>query len=93
MRFEIKYKICLWKGYLEKGLSLLNYAKYLLMFFALASRDVLWTFIIAIIFGVSAFFLGWWWYRSEFMKAEIEVNNRYNLFVREMRTHYKKRKI
>ena len=85
MKFQVKYKICLWKSYLEKGMSILNYAKYLVMFFALASNSVLWTFVFAAVFGISSFFLGWWWFRSEFMKAEFEVSNNYNLFVRQMR--------
>lgn len=92
MKFQIKYKICLWKSYLEKGLSLTNYLKYLVAFYALASKDIYSTFIIAAVFGISSFFLGWWWFKSEFMKAEFEVQNNYNLFVGEMRSHYKKKK-
>ena len=92
MKFALKYKICLWKSYLEKGLSITNYAKYLVAFYALASKDILSTFIIASAFGITSFFLGWWWFRSEFMKAEFEVSNNYNLFVKQMRKHLKTRK-
>lgn len=89
MKFKTKYKLCLWKSYLEKGLSILNYVKYLVAFFALASKDIYVTFIVAIAFGILSFFLGWWWYRSEFMKAETEVGNNYNLFVKQMRRKLK----
>ena len=85
MKFQTKYKICLWKGYVEKGLSLTNYAKYLVAFYALSSQDVLATMIIAAIFGVISFFLGWGWYHYGWLKAEIEVSNNFNLFVKQVR--------
>ncbi len=85
MKFELKYKICLWKSYLDKGLGLTNYIKYLVAFIALASSDLQLTIAMGIIYGLISFLLGWWWFTSDFMKAEIEVGNRYNIFVKEMR--------
>jgi hypothetical protein len=85
MKFKTKYKICLWKGYFDKGLSLTSYVKYLIGFFALASLNIKLTLIIGFIYAICCFFLGWIWFRSGFIKAEIEVSNNFNLFVKEMR--------
>lgn len=91
MKFSTKYKLCLWKSYLEKGMGILNYVKYLIAFFALASDNIALTLIISAIFAIVSFFLGWWWFRSEFMKAETEVGNNYNLFVKQMRKSIKRK--
>lgn len=85
MKFKIKYKICLLKSYFDKGLALTNYIKYFIAFFGLASQNVKQTLIIAFIYAVFCFILGYFWFRSGFIKAENEVNNRFNLFVKEMR--------
>jgi len=70
---------------MEKGLALTNYLKYLVAFFALSSQNVIMTMIVAAIFGIGSFFLGWIWFKSDFIKAEIEVQNNFNLFVKQMR--------
>ena len=85
MKFKLKYKICLIKSYFDKGLGLTNYIKYFLGFFALASKDVGLTFLWASVYVVFCFFFGRWWFKSNFVRAEQEVSNKYNLFVGEMR--------
>lgn len=85
MKFETKIKLNLYKRYFDTGLGLTNYAKYFIAFFGLASRKVLTTLIIGFLYAVFCFFLGWWWLNSDFYKAEVELSNRYNLFVLEMR--------
>jgi uncharacterized YccA/Bax inhibitor family protein len=82
-----KYKICLHKAYFEKGLSVTSYAKYLIAFFGLASQDIITTLLIGIIYALLCYFLGMYWYKSDFAIAEQEVNNKFNLFVEEMRNH------
>jgi len=85
MKFKTKYKLCLWKSYFDKGLGLTNYVKYLIAFFSLASRDIEAILFLGAIYGVFCFLLGWWWYSSDFIEAEIEVSNKFNKFVKEMR--------
>lgn len=90
MKFKTKYKLCLWKGYLDKGLGLTNYFKYVIAFFALASQAIELTIIITAVYGVTSFFLGWLWYKTDFVKAEQEVSNNFNIFVEQMRGKYGK---
>ena len=85
MRFSTKFKICLYKGYFEKGLSLTNYVKYLIAFFSLASQDIEAVLWMGGVYAILCFLIGWWWYRSDFIMAEIEVGNKFNKFVKEMR--------
>ena len=79
------YRFCLIKAYFDKGLNLTNYVKYLIFFFGLSSQDVSSTMILGTAYIIFCFFLGFFWYKTNMVEAEIEVNNRYNLFVKEMR--------
>ena len=87
------YKLALWKAYFEKGFSALNIVKYLIVLGGLwegfATGNLRITLILGVIYIVFCFFLGWWMYRFGFWKAEIEVNNRINPFVKEMREKIK----
>ena len=85
MRFQVKYKLCLWKAYFDKGMGLTNYIKYLIAFVGIASLNVQLILILGIIYGISCFFLGWWWFKWKWITAEFEVQNKVNLFVKEMR--------
>ena len=87
--FDFKYKVCLHKGYFDKGMAITNYAKYIIAFFGFASADLKTTLIIAVLYGVFCYFLGLFWFNRGYFVAEQEVNNQFNLFVKEMR----KRKI
>lgn len=89
MKFETKYRLCLWRAWFVQGDALMNYAKYLIAFFGLTSRDLFITLTFAAIYAISAFFLGRAWYVKGFVKAELEVGNRYNRFVSEMRRKMK----
>lgn len=87
------YKALLIKAYLDKGLGITHYVKYLIAFFGLASADVTSTLIIAVIYAILCFFIGWAWYHYKIIETEIEINNRFNLFVKEMRRKFKHRKV
>ena len=80
------YKFCLIKAYFDKGLGLTNYVKYLIAMFGLATQDLNQTLIIAFIYFIFCFILGFIWFKFKFVEAEIEVGNRFNLFVKEMRS-------
>lgn len=83
------YKFCLIKAYFDKGLGLTNYVKLAIGYFGIASLNVKATLIIAAIYFVFCFGIGWFWYKLKFIEAEIEVGNRFNLFVKEMRKKQK----
>lgn len=85
MRFKTKLKICLLKNYLDTGMALTNYFKYVIAFFGVSSSNVKITLLLAFIYPIFSFFLGYWWLKSGFYKASIEVQNKYNLFVEEVR--------
>jgi len=83
--FNIKLKLCLWKRYLEVGHSLANYLLYALLFFGIITRDVKNTMYLFVVYLIFCFFLGWYWVNYSWLSAEIEVSNRLNPFVHEMR--------
>ena len=89
MKFETKYKICLWYNYFGTGIGLTNYLKYLIFMFGIASMNVKWTLIFGFGWGILCFILGWTWYKYKWPLAEAEVGNRYNLFIKEMRKKFK----
>ena len=91
-RINLKYKICLLKAYFEKGWGLTNYIKYLIAFFGLASQDLRTTMIFGIIYFFMCFGLGYFWFKVHLYDQEIEVSNKFNPFVREMRDDIKNRK-
>lgn len=90
MDFNTKFKLVLWKSYFDKGFGLTNNLKYPLGLFALydatSSKNIKITIILGSVWAVSCFFIGWWWYRKDWNAAELEVTNRVNPFVQEMRT-------
>ena len=79
------YRILLLKAYLDKGLSLTNYVKYLITFFGLASSDVKTTLIIAFVYAFISFFIGYFWFKYKLIDTENEIGNKFNPFQREVR--------
>lgn len=93
MEFDLKLKLLLWKYYFDKGFSLTNNVKYVIGLVALYEvtklSTVRSTIILGGIWGTISFFLGWWWYRKDWNAAELEIQNRINPFVQEMRDKFK----
>jgi len=87
------YKFCLIKAYFDKGIGLTNYLKYALFVFGAASKNVSSTLWLTFFYFIFCFILGYVWYKYQFILAEVEVGNRFNLFVREMREFSKNGKI
>ena len=75
----------LWKRYFDTGLALTVYVKWFIAFFGFASRNVNTTMIFAVAYAIFCFVLGWWWHKYNFVRLEIEISNRFNDFVSEMR--------
>lgn len=83
----------LWKFYLDKGMGLSNNLKYIIALVALyeveTNLSVKFTILIGATWFIGSFFLGWWWTVNELQLHEIEVQNRFNPFVTEMRDKFK----
>jgi hypothetical protein len=79
------YRFCLHKAYLDKGMGLTYYVKYLIGLFGISSMNVKATMIIAAVWIFLSYFLGLAWFKYKFVIAEQEVQNKVNLFVQEMR--------
>lgn len=94
MRMELKcYKFLIAKAYFDKGMALTNYVKYLIAFFGIASADVKSTMLIAFGYAIFCYVLGRVWFKYKLIETEIEINNIFNPFVREIRTEIKNGKI
>lgn len=84
------YRLAIQKFYFEKGYSLSHYFFKAAAVVGIAAGDAKSTLIMALAYGAFCYLLGRWAYNSGFSQAEIEVNNKIDPFVKEMR---KKRKI
>lgn len=91
MKFHNKYRILLYKNYLDTGLGLTYYLKYLILLFGVMSMDVKNTIFIIIAYVIISFILGYCWFRFGWMEANTEVSNRFNKFVKEMRNSVKRK--
>lgn len=90
MKYE---KIALHKRYFDYGFGILNYVKYFVAFFALASRDTFSTLIVGLLYGVACYLTGWYLINKGFWEAENEISNRFNPFQVEIRKKLKHRKL
>lgn len=88
------YKLLLWKAYFDKGWSLTNYFKYLLAFGGIFQLiDAKQGIIIAVVYVLLCFIVGWIWFNAGLIDTENEVQNVFNPFQREVREALKKRNI
>jgi len=85
------------KFYFDKGWGLLSYFKYVFALLGLGSimqgYNIKLVVYGALFYGIFCYMLGRFWVWSKMVEAELEVGNRLNLFVREMRKSIKKQKI
>lgn len=93
MNFDTKLKILLWKKYFDTGFGLTNNLKYIIALFALYdfmnTKNIKLTVIIGTIWIIASFFIGWWYYRKDWNAAQMEIENRVNPFVDEVRKKLK----
>ena len=82
------YKFFLVKAYFDKGFSILNYLKYLILLLGLEriiGGDVSSAILMITAYAIVCFILGFIIYHYKFIEAENEVRNRYDPFIKEMR--------
>jgi len=75
--------------YFNKGMSLTYYIKFLILLFGVSSLNVKDTLYLGALYGVASYILGLLFFRVGFAEEEIEVNNFFNRFVREVRKKFK----
>jgi len=85
MKFKTKYKLTLWRRYLDLGISITAPIKWGIAYFGMASLDVKLTMIMGITYFLSCFLIGRFWFKHRFVEADHEVTNNFNRFVKEMR--------
>ncbi len=81
----------------EIGYGKLGLVKYLTFLLAGAGLwtglfGVVETMIVGFVYLIFCYIFGWWWFASKMFLWQIEVSNRNNLFVTEMRKVYKGKK-
>ena len=87
MKTELSYfKIALHKAYFEKGYSLTHYLFKLIAVFGVTSNQIKETFWMVGVYTITCYFLGMIVFKSKFISAEIEIQNKVNPFVQEMRS-------
>ena len=85
------YKVLLWKAYFDKGFSLTNYFKYILLVFGWATSSVNQTITIGLVWAIGCLILGRVWYKYKIVEIENEVANHFNPFMVEVRKAVKRR--
>ena len=87
-----KFKLLLHKKYFDTGFSQLHYARYAIMLFGLdAAIKSKMTEVMAgiVLYGLLCYCIGWAWYKYEWVLANYEVDNHFNLLARELRNYMK----
>lgn len=84
-----KYKLMKLKAYFDNGYSLTSYPKWVIATVGIGSAiqgyNLLWLFAGGIAYGLVCFLLGFLFLKYGFFEASQEVNNQFNLFVKELR--------
>ena len=87
--FEGKVRVNLHRNYVNQGKGLIGFIWGFIALYALASDNVLFSFIFGVIFYIISYFMGRHMYKYRWVEADIEATNRYNPFIKEMRNHLK----
>jgi len=87
-----KYKLLLHKKYFDTGFSQLHYLRYIVMLFGLdaAIKAKMEQIVVGVIaYAILCYVVGWCWFKYEWILAETEVSNHFNLLSRELRNYMK----
>ena len=83
------FKLLLWKAYFDKGFSLTNYFKYVLLLFGWGTGDVRATIVVGVVWALVCLILGRVWFHYKIIETEHEIDNIFNPFAQEVRKHIK----
>lgn len=90
--FELKVRMLKQKTYFDTGFGILHYFRYIMIVWGLnevQKMNAKLAIYGVLIYGVICYLVGWAWYRYEWVLANAEVSNRFNLLARELRNYMK----
>jgi len=91
---NFKYKICLHKAYFDQGRSITSDVRYFIILFGtwsvMEKIPLSLTLFLLVGYLIFCYFFGWWWLNKGWYEAGVEVSNKRNRFVKEMRKLYKR---
>ena len=82
---DYKYKILIQKRYFDEGYGITSYFKLIIALFGLSSLNVIATMIMAFAYGIGCYILGRAYIKYGWATTNIEITNKLDLFVQEMR--------
>ena len=92
IRRTLKEKILLQKRYFDTGYGITSYIKVVVAIFgigAIATGDKLFPIILILLYGAFCYILGWAYFKYGWYTIDLEITNKFNLFVKEMRKKIK----
>ena len=88
-----KDRVLLQKRYFDLGYGITSYFKLLIALFGISSLNVRATMIIAVAYGIFCYTFGWAFVKYGWYSVDIEISNKFNFFVQEMRAKFNKANI
>jgi len=84
--FEGKVHIQLQRNYVSQGKAVFGFVYGLIALFGIASQNWKLTLFMGVSYYIISYFLGRYLYHHQWVEADVEAANRYNPFVKEMRS-------
>ena len=91
MNLELKYKILIHKAYFDTGWSFLSAIRYFIILGGLlegfATQSAKYSFMIGMAYGLFCYVFGFFYFKFGWINAQHEVANRFNEFMKELRSN------
>jgi len=88
-----KFRLSLWKAYLDTGRGLTDYIKYFIVvggfYAAVGNISFILMMTILVFYLIISYIIGWIYIKFGFLEAQQEVSNEYNLFCKQVRNSLK----
>jgi len=84
--FEGKVHLQLQRNYFSQGRAFIGIFYGLIALFGIASQNWKLTLLLGVCYYAISYFIGRYLYSHRWVEADVEANNRYNPFVKEMRS-------
>lgn len=89
MEFKHKYRLALWKSYIDRGRGLTSYFNELFLIFGvwnvITYKSSFYLILIFLAYVILCFVVGKIYFKYGWQEAENEVSNQYNLFQKQLR--------
>jgi len=84
--FEGKVHLQMQKNYATQGKTVFGFIYGLIALFGISSQNVKLTLIFGVLYSIICYFAGRYLYKHQWVEADTEAGNRFNPFVKEMRS-------